>query len=141
MKEIIIGTTGTAELTVEYKDTAAALGKGLPEVFGTPFMVSLMEAAGVDALKDFIEEGEESVGASISTNHVSASPIGSHIRAVATVKEVKGKLINFDVKAYDDEGLIGEGEHLRAVIRKESFNKSVSDKLARISSKDAACSE
>jgi predicted thioesterase len=132
MKEIKIGTTGTAELTVEYKDTAAALGEGLPEVFGTPYMVNLMEAAGIDALKDFIEEGEGSVGAAINTSHVSASPIGSHIRATATVKEVKGKLINFDVKAYDDEGLIGEGEHLRAVIKKEGFNKSVADKKARI---------
>lgn len=136
MKEIIIGTTGSAELTVEYKDTAAALGEGLPEVFGTPYMVNLMEAAGIDALKSFIEEGEGSVGAAVNTSHVAASPIGSHIRATATVKGVKGKLINFDVKAYDDEGLIGEGEHLRAVIKKEGFNKAVSEKKARIKGQD-----
>ena len=132
MKEIKIGQEGSAGLTVEYKDTAAALGEGLPEVFGTPYLVNLMEFAGIDAMKDFMEEGEGSVGAAISISHTAASPIGSHIKATAKVKEVKGKLIKFDVEAYDDEGLIGKGEHTRAVIKRGKFAEAVEEKKGRI---------
>ena len=43
-----------------------------------------------------------------------------------------GKMVTFQVSASDEEGLIGEGTHTRAVISNERFLQKCSDKLARM---------
>ena len=43
-----------------------------------------------------------------------------------------GKMITFKVTASDEEGLIGEGTHTRAVIDNARFLQKCNDKLARV---------
>ena len=43
-----------------------------------------------------------------------------------------GKLIDFKVTAFDEEGLIGEGTHRRAIISNERFLQKCNDKRDRV---------
>ena len=45
-------------------------------VFSTPNMILLMERAAKEALRPYLEEGEESVGASVNIQHLAATPLG-----------------------------------------------------------------
>ena len=118
---ITVGTKGRAETVVTRENTAAAVGSGLVPVFGTPFMIALMENAAVDALAPYMEAGQGSVGTHLDVSHDAATPIGLKVWAEAEVTAVDGKALTFAVTAYDEAGVIGKGTHNRFVITVDRF--------------------
>ncbi len=127
--EITVGMKGEAFTQVEREDTAAEVGSGSLLVYATPCMVALMEGAACEAIAEAMSEGQTSVGTELNIRHVSATPVGLEVRAEAEVAAVNGKVISFDVKAYDESGLIGEGTHKRAVISSQKFLERTYAKL------------
>lgn len=116
-----LGIKGTAETVVVYENTAAAVGSGALEVFSTPSMIALMEKASRELVQPYLEEGQSTVGTRLEVSHVAASPIGAHIRAESTLVEIDRRMLTFEVKAYADGELIGEGRHQRCIIYAERF--------------------
>ena len=110
---IQVGASFELKTKVTEQNTALAVGSGDVPVFATPMMMALMEGAAAQCLAQFLEEGKTSVGGNISSSHVSATPVGMEVRAVATITEVDGKKVKFAIEAYDEAGLIGKGDHVR----------------------------
>lgn len=115
------GKSATANTVVAEHNTARAVGSGSLEVFATPMMVALMEQAACEALSETLDEGQTSVGTSISIVHTAASPKAAKVTATATITSVNGRAIDFEVCAYDDAGEIGRGTHTRALVDGERF--------------------
>ena len=101
--------------------TAAAAGSGGLAVYATPAMIRLMENAAWSSVEEYMEDGCSTVGTLMNVKHVSASPVGAHIRCESELVEIDGRRLAFKVAAYDDAGLIGEGLHERFVIRIDKF--------------------
>lgn len=116
-----LGIKGTAETVVVYENTAAAVGSGALEVFSTPSMIALMEKASRELVQPYLEEGQSTVGTRLEVSHVAASPIGARIHAESTLIEIDRRMLTFEVKAYADGELIGEGRHQRCIIYAERF--------------------
>ena len=116
-----LGIKGTAETVVVYENTAAAVGSGALEAFSTPSMIALMEKASRELVQPYLEEGQSTVGTRLEVSHVAASPIGAHIHAESTLVEIARRMLTFEVKAYADGELIGEGRHQRCIIYAERF--------------------
>jgi predicted thioesterase len=117
-----------AEHTVTQQDTAIALGSGTVPVYGTPALVALMEQAAVTAVKDAMPDGSTSVGIRLDIRHQAATPVGLGVRAVATLTEIEGRILTFQLVAYDDVEQIGEGTHQRAVVDQARFLQKVTGK-------------
>ena len=103
------------------QNTALAMGSGDMEVFATPAMVALMENAAMNAVAEFLPDGSATVGTKIDVSHVKASPMGAKITSEAELVAVDGRRLEFKVVAYDEKGVIGEGNHTRFVVDKERF--------------------
>ena len=101
-------------------------------VFSTPAMINLMEHAAREALRPFLEPGEESVGAIVSVEHLAATPINATVRAEARVTAIEGRLIDFELAAFDEQGQIGRGTHRRAVIQTERFATKLREKTSQL---------
>lgn len=127
--EISVGMQAEVCTQVEREDTAAEVGSGALLVYATPCMVALMEGAACEAIRAGLDEGQTSVGTELSIRHVSATPVGMEVRAQAVVTAVDGRTITFEVKAFDEAGLIGEGTHKRAVVTSQRFLDKTYDKL------------
>ena len=127
--EITVGMRGEVSTLVEREDTAYEVGSGSLLVYATPCMVALMEGAACEAIADVLPEGKTSVGIALSISHLSATPVGMEVRAEASVTEVDGNTITFQVTAYDEAGKIGEGTHKRAVIASQRFLEKTYAKL------------
>jgi predicted thioesterase len=67
-------------------------------------------------MRPLLQPGQHSVGVLVSIKHMAATPVGGHVRTVATYLGPEGKLFRFKVKAFDDAGPIGAGEHTRAIV-------------------------
>lgn len=116
-----LGLSYESNTLVTESNTAEALGSGDMAVFATPAMVALMENAAMLAVKDSLPEGSTTVGVEMHTSHIKASAMGANVTASATLVEVDGRRLTFDVKAWDDKGVIGEGRHVRFVVDRERF--------------------
>ena len=128
---IYIGTKCQLEEVVTNELTAAAVGSGLLPVFGTPYMIGLMENAAQSVLGVFLEEGQGSVGTHLDIKHTAPTPVGMKVWVEAEVTAVSenGKMVDFALKAWDEKGPIGEGTHTRAIINNERFLAKCNAKL------------
>ena len=126
---IQVGMEYTLEIKVGENDTARALGSGELEVLATPRMCALMEESAYKCVMAELEEGASTVGTLLNISHLSATPVGMNVKAVATVTGVDGRKISYDIKAYDEAGLIGEGTHERFIVFSEKFVARTYSKL------------
>lgn len=126
-----IGDTYEVRRTVTDQMTAKSLSSGALDVFATPWMVTMMEEAAFLLMQQDLGEDKSSVGTRLSVSHVSPSPVGMSVRAVAELVSLSenGKMAEFKVSAYDSAGLIGEGTHQRAYINVERFMAKCESKL------------
>lgn len=129
--KVAVGDVGKVEWIVKEHMLASSVGSGAVEVFSTPFLVALAEAAGVEALKDKLEAGNTSVGTSITVNHLNATPLGDKVYAVATVVAIEGRKVSFTFEAFDSVEKIGDGKHDRFVLNAERFASKVASKTKK----------
>lgn len=124
-----VGLDFTATELVTKENTASKYGSGLVDVFATPAMVALMEKAALNAVLPYLPEGFNTVGTEICVKHTKATPMGWEVHSKATLKEVDGKKLVFDVVAWDKEGEIGRGTHTRYIIDSKRFMEKFAPKL------------
>ncbi|HEU5378742.1 MAG TPA: thioesterase family protein [Ktedonobacteraceae bacterium] len=115
------GLTGEATTTVIHENTAAAVGAGGVEVFGTPMMIALMENAAWRAVAEQLDEGQVTVGTLVNVRHLAATPLGQRVRATAELIEIDRRRLVFQVEAYDEKQKIGDGLHERFIVKLDSF--------------------
>lgn len=127
--ELKEGIRNSKELTVTEEQTAASAGSGGQPVFSTPHMVAMMENTAWSSVEPYMEEGKTTVGSHLDIAHVSASPVGAHIKCETELVGVDGRKLTFRVSASDDAGLIGEGTHERFIINIDKFMARTEAKL------------
>jgi predicted thioesterase len=88
----------------------------LPSAQVTSRMISLMELAATCAMEGLLPRGGASVGVGVSVRYLSAAPLDVRIQASARLVDVEEGLYRFRVQAFGPNGLIGDGEHTRAVV-------------------------
>src|SRR2546423_12658395 len=94
-----VGMKGEATTIVVHENTAAAVGAGGVEVFGTPMMIALMENAAWGAVADVLDEGQVTVGTHVNVSHLAATPLGQKVRANAELIAIDGRRLVFHVEA------------------------------------------
>lgn len=118
---LIPGIKGSASCVVGPEDTAKALGSGAVDVFSTPKLVALMEKAALLSVRDYLDEGMDTVGTHLDISHNAATPVGMTVRAESELIEVDRRRLVFSVKAWDETELVGEGTHERFIIDRDKF--------------------
>lgn len=119
--EITVGMKGEVSTIVEREDTAKEVGSGSLLVYATPCMVALMEGAACEAIEEALGEDKTTVGIELNIQHTAATPVGLEVRAEAEVTAVDGKIITFELRAFDEAGEIGKGTHKRAIVPVQKF--------------------
>lgn len=129
--ELQPGLIGTAEIVVGTHDTAAHVGSGKIGVLATPIMVSVMEAAALQAVERFMPDGYQTVGTHLDIRHFAATPVGLRVRARAELTKIEGRTLSFEIHAEDQNEPIGTGVHERLIINVERFDQRMQKKLER----------
>jgi fluoroacetyl-CoA thioesterase len=122
----------TPSMTVPEISDALTAFADMPPVFATAFMVGFIETTCIECIAPHLDEGEHSVGTSITVSHIAATPVGMTVRAEVELTETNKRSLVFTIAAYDDSGLIGEGTHHRAVIDVERFMAKVNEKAQSV---------
>jgi fluoroacetyl-CoA thioesterase len=131
LEDITVGTTGTLErlVTEEYCTT-----RGDYQIFSTPDLVLLLEAAAIEALAPHLPEHQSSVGTTIDIAHSAATLKGQTVTCTATVTEVDRRRIVFDIVATDGIDTVCTGSHERFVVDLEKFGARLAEKAEKVAS-------
>ena len=124
-----VGLKNSAEIVVEEKFTALAMGSGSLKVLATPQMICLMEKAAADLVEKILPTEFTSVGILMNVKHTAPTPVGMKIHADAEIISVEERKIIFEVAAYDEVGEIGRGTHERFIVQREKFQNKADEKL------------
>jgi fluoroacetyl-CoA thioesterase len=128
---IPIGASASKTVEVSREMTVAHFHAHMPEAYGTPMMIYLMEEAASEAIQDYLPDGWVSVGATINVKHLAATPVGFKVTARAEVVSIENNLITFAVEAHDEIEKIGEGLQARAAIEVSQFDDRMRLKARR----------
>jgi fluoroacetyl-CoA thioesterase len=104
----------------------------MPRVFATAALVGFIEAACMETLAPYLDEGEVTLGTLIDITHSAPTTVGGTVRAEVTVSHVEPRSVSFSVTVVDDEDVVSVGTHTRAVISRERFDQKVADKAQRL---------
>ena len=104
-------------------DTAASVGSGDVPVLATPRLIAWLEAATVQAAKQFTAPGQTTVGTAVRIEHRRATAVGGAVEVVAEPPDAPaGRRLTFCVRATDDSGqLVATGEIDRVIVDREQF--------------------
>ncbi|MCI0490091.1 MAG: thioesterase [Blastocatellia bacterium] len=127
-EKIPVGAWAEKSVEVKKEMTVKWFHEHMPEVYGTPMMIYLMEVVAADAIQEYLPDGWVSVGVVVNVKHLAATPVGFTVTARAEVLEVGENTIKFSVEAHDGKEKIGEGIHVRAPVALDRFMKRVEAK-------------
>lgn len=122
----------TFEVTHRVGDevTAHHLGNEGFHVLATPIIVAWAEEAARSLASAHLESGQGTVGTLVTIRHLAATPVGMEVRIKATLREVDGRRLLFDLEARDDKEKIAEGQNERIVVSLAKFRERLAQKQA-----------
>jgi predicted thioesterase len=116
-----VGETKINEYIVKKENTADFIGNKGIEVLSTPSMIGFMECTAFDLVAPNIPEGYRPVGTKINIEHISSTPINTKVKVKATLAEVNGRKLVFNVEAFNEKCKIGQGTCEQHIINIKSF--------------------
>lgn len=124
-KNLELGVCGSQEIIVDETVSAKKAASGEMDVFGTPFVIALMEQTADKSVRPYLPSGSATVGTMVNIKHLVATPMGMKACGKSELIEIDGRRLTFKVEVYDEVGLVAEGTHERFIIDKEKFMDKV----------------
>jgi fluoroacetyl-CoA thioesterase len=84
--------------------------------FATAFVVGLIEWACIEALRPYLEDGEQTVGSQVYVTHAAPAAASRKVTAIAELVAMNGRSLRFRVECFDECEQIGSGFHERLLI-------------------------
>lgn len=125
-----VGMKGREQVIVSISKSAKEMGSGSLDVFATPALVALMEAASVNCVAGSIEQGKTTVGISINVKHTSPTGLGMTVAAESELTEIDGRRLVFKIAAYDKAGVIGTAVHERMIVDSAKLLEKANSKIS-----------
>ncbi len=124
------GLAASRRVTIDRARTIGFMGEDA-RVYSTPMLVQDIEATCRDLLLDHLDEGEDSVGTRVEVDHMAATLEGMWVEFSATVTEVKGRAVGFEVTARDALDDVARCRHNRFVVDVAKTKQRLAAKAAK----------
>ena len=124
------GLASTRTFTVDESRCIGFMGKeGM--VYATPRMVLDVEYACRELLLEHLDEGEDSVGAHVSIDHLAATPLGLDVTIDVKIVDIEKRRVTFEFSVRDPIEECGRGKHVRFVADKAKSFERIKAKRAK----------
>ena len=125
-----IGLAASKTITVDEARCIGFMGKeGM--VYATPRMVSDVEYTCRDFLLEYLDPGEDSVGAHVSIDHLAATPMGLKVTIEAKLIDIDRRRVTFEFSVRDPIEEVGRGKHVRFVVETAKTRERLAAKRAK----------
>ncbi len=111
--------------------TAASLDSAMLPVLATPWLIVFLEEAAARCVEPELPDTQVTLGTLVNIRHLAATPVGMEVTCEVELTGVDRRRLVFDVRAWDEAGLICEGAHERFIVDRDAFLKKAYAKLDR----------
>ncbi len=125
---IPVGATREETLLVTGEVAINFLGVDAARVLSTPHLIGFLEMTSRNLIRQYLEDGHDTVGTAVNVKHLAATPIGMSVRFRAEIVSVDDRRITCRVEAWDEKEKVGEGTHERFVVDVARFAARVQGK-------------
>jgi predicted thioesterase len=125
------GLERTQKFEIDTDRTISFMGDEL-RVYATPYMVRDIEETSRLLVQEHLDDGEETVGAHVSVDHLGASLLGMISTVTSKITEVDGQRVTLEVQVHDGMDLVGKAKHVRFVIDRDRQKVRLEKKRAAI---------
>jgi fluoroacetyl-CoA thioesterase len=130
MANIPLGAKREERLLVTSEVAINFLGVEEARVLSTPHLIGYLEKTARDLIKEYQQEGWDSVGTHVDVRHLAATPIGMAVRFQAEVIAADEHRVTCRVEAFDEREKVAEGTHERFLVDVARFADRVQAKAA-----------
>lgn len=130
---LLPGLSFTKRIVVDEARCISFMGRE-SMVYATPRMVSDVEYACRDFLLTHLDEGEDSVGAHVTIDHLAATPPGLEVTIEAKLAKVEGRRVTFEFSVRDPLEACGRGVHVRFIVDGAKTRDRLAAKRAKAAS-------
>ena len=124
------GLESKKTITVDQDRVIGFMGKEAA-VYATPRMVSDVEYACRDMLLEHLDQGEDSVGAHVSIDHLAPTPMGMQVTIEVRITDVDRRKVAFEFSVKDSVEEAGRGKHVRFVVETAKTRERLAAKRAK----------
>ena len=126
-----VGAKSTQRFTVDTDRTIGLMGDSL-RVYASPWMMRDIERTCRNFLDEYLNDGENSVGARIELDHLGPSLLDMWVDVTATVTEIDGRRVNFEIEVCDALDTVGRARHVRFVVDLARQKERLEAKAAKV---------
>ncbi|MCP5088685.1 MAG: LysR family transcriptional regulator [Rhodobacteraceae bacterium] len=130
-ENLTVGTSESRKITVDPDRTIDFMGEDC-RVYATPSLVRDIEHTCRDLIVERVPEGQDSVGTIVSIAHTAPTLLGMEVTVTATVTEVDGRKVVFEVIANDPLDTICKGRHERFIVDIDKTQARLRQKAAKL---------
>lgn len=116
-----VGDTMVMEYLVKTENTAHVIGNTGVYVLSTPSMIGFMENTAAHVVLPKLPENYKVVGTKINVEHINSTPVNAKVTVKATLLNVEGKKLSYNVEAFNENHKIGFGTYEQCIINFEKF--------------------
>lgn len=136
-EKIKVGTVQLFQKVVTKEDTALNYGSGVHKnLLATPSLVAFMIECTTNMVDSKLPEGFVTVGKSLSVKHLAPTARDLSVTVEATLSEVDGNHLNFNINVYDEIGLVATGTHERFIVKYDKFMDKVEERVQILTKKN-----
>lgn len=118
-----VGDTMIMEYLVKTENTAHVIGNTGVHVLSTPSMIGFMENTAAHVVLNKLPENYKVVGTKVSVEHINSTPVNAKVTVKATLLNVEGKKLRYNVEAFNESNKIGFGTYEQHIINFEKFRQ------------------
>jgi predicted thioesterase len=134
MKESLqAGLTKTDRYEIDKPRTVNFVGDDCA-VYSTPSLIYDMEVTSRNLLLEHLDASEDSVGTRVEMDHTGATLLGMWVEIMATIVEVKGRMVSYEFTARDAMENVAKGKHVRFVVDTAQTAERLKAKAAKATS-------
>ena len=123
-----VGQNSMISQQVAESDTGAEYSEVLGELLATPTCIHMAIKAGIETIDPYLPEGFISVGISTRFVHTAPTSIGMTVTIRTSIIAIEEHDVLLEIKAWDEQGDIGHGQHKRAIISRSELEKKVNQR-------------
>ena len=122
MKSVSLGTQHQQTFITDASHTAASVGNHGVDVVATTTLILFFEEVSNNLVRPYYEDSEITVGTHVNVDHLAAARIGLPMQVTAQLTLHKGRRLEFELKAFQNDTLIMSGVHHRALMPRSRFS-------------------
>ncbi|MCW9033414.1 MAG: LysR family transcriptional regulator [Rhodospirillales bacterium] len=128
---LVVGLSKTERIDVDAGRTISFFGDDLA-VYSTPSLIYDIEVVARNLMLEHSDEGEDSVGTVVNIAHMGATLKGNWVEITATITELKGPGVTFEIVAKDALETVCKGSHQRFAVPIAGLEAKLKGKAAKI---------